>query len=52
MNYRERFLTVINGAIPDRVPVTLFIIEQGHFLRNIAKYQIKISTINAVENFI
>jgi uroporphyrinogen decarboxylase len=29
---RERFLTVIDGNIPDRVPVTLFIAEQGHFI--------------------
>ncbi len=35
MNSRERFLTVINGGIPDRVPVTLFIIEQGHFINYI-----------------
>ncbi len=35
MNSRERFLKVINGEIPDRVPVTLFIIEQGHFINYI-----------------
>ncbi len=35
MNSRERFLKVINGEIPDRVPVTLFIIEQGHFINSI-----------------
>ncbi len=35
MNSRERFLKVINGEIPDRVPVTLFIIEQGHFVNYI-----------------
>jgi uroporphyrinogen decarboxylase len=29
---RERFLKVFNGQIPDRVPVTLFIIDQGHFI--------------------
>jgi uroporphyrinogen decarboxylase len=29
---RERFLNILNGAVPDRVPVTLFIIDQGHFL--------------------
>ena len=32
MTSRERFLTVIDGNIPDRVPVTLFIVEQGHFI--------------------
>lgn len=35
MNSRERFFKVINGEIPDRVPVTLFIIEQGHFINSI-----------------
>jgi uroporphyrinogen decarboxylase len=29
---RERFLKVVNGQMPDRVPVTLFIADQGHFL--------------------
>jgi uroporphyrinogen decarboxylase len=29
---RERFLKVFAGEIPDRVPVTLFIQDQGHFL--------------------
>lgn len=32
MTARERFLKVINGEVPDRVPVTLFIQDQGHFL--------------------
>lgn len=32
MTARKRFLKVINGEIPDRVPVTLFIQDQGHFL--------------------
>jgi uroporphyrinogen decarboxylase len=32
MNSRERFLKVLNGIVPDRVPVTLFIVDQGHFL--------------------
>ena len=32
MTSRERFLKVFNGEIPDRVPVTLFIQDQGHFL--------------------
>ncbi len=29
---RERFLKVLNGEQPDRVPVTLFIHDHGHFL--------------------
>jgi uroporphyrinogen decarboxylase len=32
MNSRERFLRVLNEQMPDRVPVTLFIVDQGHFL--------------------
>jgi uroporphyrinogen decarboxylase len=32
MTSRERFLKVLAGEIPDRVPVTLFIQDQGHFL--------------------
>lgn len=32
MTSRERFFKVINGEIPDRVPVTLFIQDQGHFI--------------------
>lgn len=32
MTSRERFLAVLNGEMPDRVPVTLFIQDQGHFL--------------------
>lgn len=32
MTSRERFLKVINGEMPDRVPVTLFIVDQGHFI--------------------
>jgi len=32
MTSRERFLKVLNGEMPDRVPVTLFIQDQGHFL--------------------
>jgi len=32
MTSRERFLKVINGQMPDRVPVTLFMQDQGHFL--------------------
>jgi uroporphyrinogen-III decarboxylase len=32
---RERFLNVINGRMPDRVPVTLFICDGGHFLNQL-----------------
>jgi len=32
MTSRERFIKVFNGEMPDRVPVTLFIADQGHFL--------------------
>lgn len=32
MTGRERFLKVFNGEIPDRVPVTSFILDQGHFI--------------------
>ena len=32
MTSRERFLKVINGEMPDRIPVTLFMQDQGHFL--------------------
>jgi len=32
MTTRGRFLKVFNGEMPDRVPVTLFIADQGHFL--------------------
>ena len=32
MNSRERLLKTINGGIPDRVPVTLFIQDHGHFI--------------------
>ena len=32
MTSRERFLKVLNGEMPDRVPVTLFIQDTGHFL--------------------
>ena len=32
MTSRERFLAVLRGEMPDRVPVTLFIQDQGHFL--------------------
>ena len=31
----ERFLAVLNGKMPDRVPVTLFIQDQGHFLNQV-----------------
>jgi len=32
MNSRQRFLKVLSGEIPDRVPVTAYIQDQGHFL--------------------
>lgn len=32
MTSKERFYKVFNGEIPDRVPVTTFIIDQGHFI--------------------
>lgn len=35
MNSRERFLKVLNKEIPDRVPITLFTVDQGHFLEQI-----------------
>jgi uroporphyrinogen decarboxylase len=35
MTSRERFLTVLDGQLPDRVPVTLFICDGGHFLNQL-----------------
>jgi uroporphyrinogen decarboxylase len=35
MTARERFLTVLNGRMPDRVPVTLFICDGGHFVNQL-----------------
>ena len=32
MTSRERFLKTFKGEIPDRVPVSLFIVDQGHFI--------------------
>ena len=32
MNGRKRFEAVFRGQLPDRVPVTLFIQDQGHFI--------------------
>ena len=32
MTSRERFLRVFQGEMPDRVPVTLFMADQGHFI--------------------
>lgn len=37
MNSRQRLLSVINGEIPDRVPVSLFIHDEGNFLSQIYK---------------
>ncbi|MCL4415628.1 MAG: hypothetical protein M1365_02835 [Actinobacteria bacterium] len=35
MNSRERIMIVLDGKIPDRVPVTLFIHDEGHFLKQV-----------------
>jgi uroporphyrinogen decarboxylase len=35
MTSKERFQTVLAGQIPDRVPVTLFIQDSGHFLNQL-----------------
>jgi len=35
LNSRERFKKVIKGELPDRVPVTLFIQDQGHFINQV-----------------
>lgn len=35
MNSRERLLCVLNGDIPDRLPVTAFIVDQGHFISQV-----------------
>jgi hypothetical protein len=35
MTGRERFLAVLNGEMPDRVPITLFLLDQGHFLNQL-----------------
>jgi uroporphyrinogen-III decarboxylase len=35
MTPRERFSAVFRGQIPDRVPVTLFIQDQGHFINQL-----------------
>jgi hypothetical protein len=32
MNSRERLLRTVNGEVTDRVPVTLFIQDHGHFI--------------------
>jgi uroporphyrinogen decarboxylase len=36
MTGRERLLTAVRGGTPDRVPVTLFIQDQGHFLNQMS----------------
>jgi uroporphyrinogen-III decarboxylase len=36
MTSRERLLTALNGGIPDKMPVTLFIQSQGHFITQLA----------------
>jgi len=35
MTSRERFFTVLDGRIPDRVPVAYFIVDQGHFINQL-----------------
>lgn len=35
MTPRQRFLAVLEGRMPDRVPVTLFICDGGHFLNQL-----------------
>ena len=35
MTSKERFLKVLQGHIPDRVPVTLFIQDSGHFINQV-----------------
>lgn len=35
MTSRERLLTAIRGEVPDRVPVSLFICDGGHFLNQL-----------------
>jgi uroporphyrinogen decarboxylase len=35
MNSRERLLKTINGEVTDRVPVTLFIQDHGHFIHQL-----------------
>ncbi len=35
MTSRQRFLAVLNGSMPDRVPVTLFICDGGHFINQL-----------------
>jgi uroporphyrinogen decarboxylase len=35
MNSRERLLRTINGEVTDRVPVTLFIQDHGHFIHQL-----------------
>jgi uroporphyrinogen decarboxylase len=35
MTSRERFLKVLKGEMPDRVPVTFFIVDQGHFITQV-----------------
>ncbi len=35
MTSRERLLTVLSGGAPDRVPVCLFIADQGHYINQL-----------------
>ena len=36
MTSRERLLRVLRGEMPDRVPVTLFIVDGGHFVSQVS----------------
>ncbi len=35
MTSRKRFYKVFRGEMPDRVPVTLFIVDSGHFINQV-----------------
>jgi uroporphyrinogen-III decarboxylase len=35
MTSRQRLLSALNGQTPDRVPVTLFILDSGHFIHQV-----------------
>ena len=36
MTSKERLLTALKGGTPDKMPVTLFIQSQGHFITQLA----------------
>ncbi len=50
MTGRERSLNVFEGKLPDRVPVTLFIVDQGHFITQMYPGVEKIEIINIDQN--